>query len=440
MPRSRLLPLLALAAAAGCAEDPSFSVRWRLGRSEASVEELTSVVQCTELGISRVRLTTRNDAGTVVDEREFACFLPEFEDRSALAPGPEVGPGTYAVTVTAIGHRGLPYTDPNATPAADSTGGDADEPDVIAFDAHEVTIQQTGENKKLTNFAIVGPTECDDGVDNDRDGSVDLADSSCRGTPAGSEFGDFSTAQVTVRPRLLGDNPHATCGGLGLEAMRIALAGPTPIERDFACGTTARTITEDLSPGTYTLSVTGTGAGGVDRAIPSLDPAIAVFDLKPAQFRVVDVAADFTIPSFLDEISAGFGFSLEYETGPDTLAVTSCEPAGPALVLERVRVVLLDEAMAPIPDATLYDGDMPIPLDGATTVPCGEMLATRFVDPLTWDDVAPAHEAVYVQVEAFPAGSDTACWGNTDAPEPAAPNTSFSMLLRRLSTEGACAD
>src|SRR5688572_6994878 len=115
MPRPRLLTLLALAAATGCTEDPSFSVRWQLGRRADDIATLTSVAQCTELGISRMRITTRK-ADNIIDEREFSCFPQGFDDVDAAVPGPEVGPGTYAVTVTAIGHRGVPYTDPGAPP------------------------------------------------------------------------------------------------------------------------------------------------------------------------------------------------------------------------------------------------------------------------------------------------------------------------------------
>jgi hypothetical protein len=437
MPRPRLLTLLALAAATGCAEDPSFSVRWQLGRSADDIATLTSVAQCTELGISRMRITTRK-ADSVIDEREFPCFPQGFDDVEAAAPGPEVGPGTYAVTVTALGHRGVPYTDPGAPPADEESGGESDEGDVIASAAREVTIRETGENQQLRDFAIVGPPECSDGVDNDRDGAADLADPSCRGSAAGSESGDLAAAQITVRPELLSGNPHATCAGLGLSTIKLALAGPTPLERSFECGTTPRTISEDLSGGAYTVTVSGHGFDGSERARPPLDPAQAMFELKASDFRTISLDADFTIASLLAGLSAGFSFSLEYEAAPDTLPVTTCTPGQGSLVIDNVEITLLDEAMAPITGAALYDGMMPLPLDG-TPIPCTDLLKVRTVEPLLWDDQDGGRQAVSVMIEAFPAGSDTPCFG-TDMPEPAAPNASFAILLRRLSTEGACAD
>lgn len=434
MPRPRLLTLLALAAATGCTEDPSFSVRWQLGRSADDVAPLTSVAQCTELGLSRMRITTRN-GDTIVDEREFACFPQGFEDLAAAVPGPEVGPGTYSVTVTAIGHRGIAYKQ-----TVDEDSGGPKEPREVTFasDEREVTIRETGENQQLRDFAIVGPPECADGVDNDRDGATDLADPSCRGAVTGSESGDLAAAQITVRPELMGGSPHATCGGLGLATIKLSLAGPTPLEVVFECNTTPRTISEDLSGGAYTITVTGHGPDGTERARPTLDPAQATFELKASDFATFAVDADFTIASLKDQLKAGFSFSLEYEPAPDAMTVTSCTPGQGALVLDHLVITLLDEAMAPIAGATLYNGMMPQPLDG-TPIACTDLLKVRTVEPLLWDDMG-GRQAVYVQVEAFPAGSDTPCYGNADMPEPAAPNASFPILLRRLSTEGACAD
>jgi hypothetical protein len=221
--------------------------------------------------------------------------------------------------------------------------------------------------------------------------------------------------------------------------MKLSLAGPTPLEQSFECGTTPRTISEDLSGGVYTVTVTGHGPDGTERARPPLDPAQAMFELKASDFRTVVLDADFTIASLLAGLSAGFAFSLEYEPAPDALPLTTCTFGQGAPVIDNVVITLLDEAMAPITGASLYNGMMPLPLDG-TPIPCTDLLKVRTVEPLLWDDADGGRQAVFVQVEAFPAGSDTPCFGNTDMPEPAAPNASFPILLRRLSTEGACAD
>lgn len=452
MLRARLALVLAFAAQAGaCTEAPSFQVRWKLhAYTELPVDakdapKLISVAQCTEFGISKIRMTTRRCGATctdgppeVVDEREFTCFPPGFEDPDAHAPGPEAGPGLYTVTLAALGRRGT-----NFCAIPEDTGGMTDDVDapgceVIASAAREVTIRETGEGQKIDDMVIVAVPQCDDGVDNDHDGATDLADPSCRGERGGSEFGDVSAAQLTVRARLLGDNPNATCAGLGLRSLKLALAGPTALERVFACTTTAQTITSDLMPGTYTVSVTGIGQNGAELATAGLAPEVSGFELYPSDFRTLDIAADFDIPSFHDPIVAGFSASFEVVPQPGEIAVTSCTPSG-KLVLDRVRLTILDQDMQPVPNAKLIDPASP--LDGVQTIPCKKNFTRALpVEPLTWGDAPMAYRALYVRAEVLPVGGDTPCFGNADAPAPAAPNVSFPITLPRLSDQGACAD
>ena len=96
--------------------------------------------------------------------------------------------------------------------------------------------------------------------------------------------------------------------------------------------------------------------------------------------------------------------------------------------------------MQPVPTATLADPNGAIPLDGSQTIPCTDFLKIRTIEPLTWDDAAMAYRALYVRAEVLPVGGDTPCFGNADAPAPAAPNASFPITLPRLSDQGACAD
>lgn len=459
MLRARLAPVLLLALTGGCSEDPSFSVRWRLHpyteTEPTDAKPLISVDQCTELGISQIRVTTRNAVGDVVDEREFPCFPRGFDDEDAVAPGPAVGPGTYSVILTALGRRGIPFcNDPEEGGTGDDgttdtgtttdTGGTDDVPackEVVASDAKEVVVRETGENTRHDDFIIVGVPQCRDGVDNDRDGYSDLADPSCKGDRDGSEVGEGAGVQVIVRPQLMSGTASATCIGLGLRDIELAISGPMSLTRRFPCTTTAQTFTEDVVPGDYTLAVSGIGYDGAVIAAITLDPATAAFTLAPNDFRTIDLPADFTIASFDEKIEAGFAFSLEYAPSPDSFPVASCTPVEGGLILDRLAITLLDADQQLIPTATLANGDLPaIVLDGTTTIPCSELLKVRTVEPLTWDDIAPGYEAVSVRVEAFPGGSNTPCYGNTDAPTPAAPNASFVMTLPRLSDQGDCAD
>jgi hypothetical protein len=451
MLRARLAPAIALAsvvAAGACAEDPSFSVRWKLHPFtedelvSADVTPLVSVDQCTELGISRMQITTRDGAGTIVDEREYPCFPRGFEAKDAVAPGPEVGPGEYSVTLTALGRREIPFCADEPVEEVD-TGEDfistCDE--VIAFDAAQVVVRETGEGQRLTDFVIVGAPQCSDGIDNDRDGFTDLSDPSCAGDRRGVEVGGSAGAQILVRPRLMGGNPNAYCLGLGIAQIELDIAGPTAVKRRFLCTTTAQTFNEQLQPGDYTLTVTGIGYDGAVVATPELDPEVRSFTLVPEGLQAVDLVADFSIASFAAPIEAGFSFSLRYVSAPGELPITTCTPGQGDLVLDRAVITVLDAGLNVVPMAALADGANPaIVLDGVNSVPCEDLGKLRDIQPLVWDDAPMAHEELYLRVDAFPAGSDTACFGNPDAPEPAAPNGSLALKLPRLSDQGDCAD
>jgi hypothetical protein len=445
MLRARLAPLaLASVAAAGCAEDPSFWVRWRLQSPvEAEVSEaaeLVSVDQCTELGISRIRISTRDGSNALVDEREFPCFPAGFEAPDARAPGPEVGAGSYSVTVTALGRRDVQFcADEPVEDVGDTDGTEVDTSckKVLASTAQDVVIQATGEGKQLPDFVIVGAPQCSDGIDNDRDGYTDLADPSCAGDRGGLEVGDSAGAQILVRPDLMSGNPNAYCVGLQLGEIELAIDGPTAKKIRFPCTTTVQTISEPLDPGDYTLSVTGLGANGKPLAVPMLDAEASAFTLAPDGFQSVDLIADFTIASFLAPIEAGFSFSLAFLSGPDELPLTTCEPE-PGLVLDRARITVLDADLQVVPTAALRDGqNPPLVLDGVATVPCEQLGKIRDIEPLVWDDAAPGHEALYLRIEAFAPGSDVPCYGNGEDPEPAAPNASLPVELARTSFDGA---
>lgn len=446
MLRARLAPLaLATVAAAGCAEDPSFQVRWRLqplDQAEAGeAVELVSVNQCTELGISRIRVSTRDGGNALLDEREFPCFPAGFEDRDARAPGPEVGAGTYSVTVTALGRRDVQFCadEPSGVVDTDVSEVDTACKKVLASTAQDVVIGAAGEGKPL-DVVIVGAPQCSDGIDNDRDGYTDLADPSCAGDRAGLEVGDSAGAQLVVRPDLMSGNPSASCGGLGLTDIEVVIDGPTATKLRFPCTTTAQTFTQSLDPGDYTLSVAGLGANGKPLAVPALDADVTSFTLAPEGFQSVDLLADFTIASFLAPIEAGFSFSLALLSGPDELPFTTCTPE-PGLVIDRARITVLDADLQVVPTASLRDGqNPPIVLDGVTTVPCDVLGKIRDIEPLVWDDAPMAHEELYLRIEAYAAGSDVPCYGNGDDPTPAAPNASLAIELPRIAFDGACAE
>lgn len=433
--------------AGACAEDSSFVVRWRLGRDQGSVVALRAVNQCTELGIVKIRVTTRDAAESIVDEREFTCFPPDFDDPDTFAPGPEVAPGTYTVQVTALSRLGHPFYAIDEGGSSSGGGGEStgdgdtsgsgssdglitppEEQEIVAYDTQEVVVAETGEGKKV-DFKIIGVPECDDGVDNDHDGTTDLADISCRGSRGGIEKNDTAAVQITLLPRLLGGNPHATCAGLGIRSFLVDFAGPTAVQRPLPCNDLSQTFSADLAPGDYTLSLSALGFMNEPRATLPVPAEVAAFSLAPSAFLSHVISADVTIPTFNDPIEAGFGFSLAYELASGDFT-GDCDPDG--LPVDQVKVTLLDQDGAAISTATLAEAP-PLPavvLDGAT-MPCEALKRTRWVAPLTWDDTSGDYIAVSVQVEAFKAGSDVPCFSNADVPEPAAPNVSFTIPLPR---------
>lgn len=454
----RLAPVVVLALAGACSESPSFSVRWKVvpygdERTVEDAPDLVSVGQCTDLGFVRMRMTTRDANYAVVDEREFPCFPSEFAHKNpetdayeAVAPGPEVGPGTYTVTLTAIGRRGITFCDFAEDDDGAGSGGTTDAADgesprecagrVLAWDAREIEITETGQNLRVPDFLIQGVPQCRDGVDNDRDGYTDLADPSCRGDRTAAESSALATAQVIVRPRFMGGNPNASCASFGVSRIEVHIDGPSPVRHSFACTTSAQSFTADLTPGDYTISVAAYDPSDEQLAAADLDPALAAFTLDPSGFHAVDLEADFAVDNFGD-MEAGFAFSLQYIPEEEPVD-PSCKAEVVGVDLQDIRVRLLDENGELVPGAlVLTPGQPAVPLDGVTPIPCDMMKAVRRVEPLPWGP--NGHDFLAVVVEAFPAGSDTPCYGNADAPAPAAPNGDFVINLPRLSDQGACA-
>lgn len=427
MLRRRLRPVLALAlATSACAEQPSFWVRWELARAGegAEAKRVESVDQCTELGISRVRITTL-EGGAVVDERDYPCFPEGYPELPA--PGPELGAGTYTVQVTALSRRGVPFT---VTVIDDITKEETVEN--TAFAIETITVSNAGKRPEI-DFPIFGVAECDDGVDNDLDGYSDLADPSCESRDD-VERGDQSVAQVTVRPRLLGDNPAASCGGLGLSRFVVELVGAETYSHAFECGAPSEVFSAVIPPGDYEARVLGQDFQGETRAIVELpgEPDIAVRADTEYVAAIFDV--DFTLASFVEPIEAGFNFSLEY--GDDASAVTACSFG--ALQLGAVRITPL--AGGEPTTVTLFDDAQEV-LDGEATIDCGALTSIRTAAPLTWGEGGV--EDLALRVEAFSA-DDAAlaepCFANTEEPFPLAPNATVGIRVPRVSTEGLCAD
>jgi len=431
-----LLPVAALALATACAEDPSFVLRWQVGRSEAEADRpLRTVRQCSDLGIARVRIVTRDYDGNEVDRREFPCFPDEFKQADGAAPGPELGAGDYFVTVLGLTRRGLTRPDPNPE--------DPDDPDpVLARAGLKVTVRSKGEGALVDGFRLIGADECADGIDNDRDGSVDLADPPCREGQV-REDQDLSGALFTFEAQLLGgDNPRATCSNLGLASFRITLDGDAAGARTIPCTTTAQSFSADLPPGPHSWAVEGLDRDGVVVTEALGDPQSPTFTIGATGFTLVPIAVDFSLASFLAEppFRGPLPFSIQYLPYPDAPLARPCDPTGLVdlgeLVLGTTRVTLLaDGAVAT--QVTL--DDEPFPVESM----CSEFDRVRVTSDLVWSTVDGASNYA-LQVESWAAGDDpqtaAPCFSNAAAPAILAPKVDLALAVPRVRSDGACAD
>ncbi len=430
-----LLSVAALTLATACAEDSSFVLRWQVGRTAAEADRiLRSVRQCSELGITFVRVVTLTNDGTEVDRREFPCFPDEFEDDDGAAPGPELAAGDYYVTVLGLTRRGLTRPDPNPE--------DPNDPDpVLARDGQKVTVRTKGEGVLVDGFNLIGADECNDGIDNDRDGSVDLADPPCREGKL-TEDQDLSGALFTFAATLLGgDNPHATCSGLGLTSFRVTLDGDVAGARTIPCTTTLQSFSADLAPGDHSWVVEGLNLAGEPVTEALTDPDSATFTIGQTGFALVPIAVDFSIASFLAEppFQGPLEFSIQYLPYPDAPLPRPCDPAGldlGELVLGTTRVTL--RADGQIADQVTLDA-LPFPVETM----CTAFNPPRTTSDLIWSTMTGAAE-YELQVEAWAAGDDpmtqAPCFSNAAAPEQLAPNISLALAVPRVRSDGACAD
>ncbi len=422
MSRLRLAPVAALALATACAEDPSFVLRWQVGRDAAQAEQpLLTARQCSELGISRVRITTA-EQGTndVVDTREYPCFPDEFSERDGAVAGPEVGAGTYDVTITALTRRD--YARPNPS-------------------EQKVTVAASGEGKLVTGHRILSVGECEDGIDNDGDGGVDDGDLACRqGQPI--EGLDNNATIFTFQASLLGDNPVATCAGLGVSQLRVTLDGDTKGAQTIPCTTLLQSFSAYLPPGEHSWSVAGVDLKGqaVTDEIVGPDPSFSVSDQG---YAFVEIAVDLDLASFLAPFADPLRFSVAYEPYPG--AERPCDATGldlGVLVLGTTVVTLLDESgkqvAASLTDAAM-DTDADFPIDGL----CTDFDRVRNTSPLMWSDT-PGQRDYTLKIETWAAADDPMsakpCFSNAAAPARLAPGISPAILVPRTRSDGSCAD
>jgi hypothetical protein len=449
---------LALAGLTACQEPPSYRLRWALeGR------EMLDASACAESGLFQMRARVYGAPGVIVDERVYPCFPEALRDPEGTVGGTALPPGRYAIELRGVDRTGDPWDDealgsfePDAAEHAGcSTEGsvvecrptelvcDCQRLEVVAAGASgsatdaEATVVEEGATVELPELVLVAPPQCVDGIDNDRDGLVDVNDPSCN-----VDFGDGTEAvpvgvtQLRVALTLLGNNPVVTCASVPLRQLRLSIVGETgseivleePCQLDQPYLASLR-----LPAGPTTFSVVGVDSAGEPLTVVETFEA----EISPTG-GTVEHSIDFGPDDFLEPIVREIRVrpAMVSEVGPEAQLRYTCHPrvlveanatAGQeevlegSLFLDRVRVHLLNGHGGPLDaPAALDDGTV---LDGPTVVDC-ETNLELVTEPLEWGSYSLVLEALSAEGEV--------CFSNVGAPALMSPGGMGGMYLPRV--------
>jgi len=156
-----LLGVALLAAGAGCGPNGSYTLSWFV-----KGESRSDAYGCSSHGVDGIQVQALHaDSRDPADLVVFPC-APHHGERKLAA-------GDYFLQITPGNARGARMTDPE-------TGA--------AIPAVEVAVSVPGDGTVYTDTVEVVPNPaCSDGVDNDGDGLIDLADPDCAGPLGESE-------------------------------------------------------------------------------------------------------------------------------------------------------------------------------------------------------------------------------------------------------------
>lgn len=436
MPGSRIVPIGLFAFfGLGCQEDPSFRVRWEVAPADGSeAAALVSPVQCSDVGLIAVQITARDELGTVVDQRLRACFPPGFDDPETTIAGAPLSPGPYAVEVRGVRRDNVGWTrelgtleemepnpgcrpEPGLSPAEQDPQCDLE---ALSCDCMflEVEAEQT---VALTDFQISPPPQCEDGVDNDRDGLVDDFDPSCRvGGQSATESQDISAVQFALDVSVLDGNDVATCAGLRISRFVITI-DDGQVLAEPACRLDGTIFfTEELASGPHVVQVVATD--GTGQALTEAKEFS--IEVQEDGGGLVSLAIDFAAAEFLDPIVAPARLLVGFLPHPDAEFSRGCAPVpltgGGMLTVEDVRIEMLGPHGEPLdPPVELSDGS---PLDGQTPIACpaGELTT----ESLSWGEYL-------LEIEGRSEAGEV-CFTNTGTPAVTAPNSTFSVVVPRV--------
>lgn len=354
-----LVPFLA-----GCSEPPSFELRWKLADAEGAAT-LETVEQCSRVGVSKVRVTTLlggDDVctGTVVDAREYPCFSSDLS-----VEGPTLEPGEYTLLVQGLRRTGEPWycqlDDPMvATVDGEDTLVCVPDPEAEPCIARATTkvIVAEGSLPSL-EVDLLSPPECDDGIDNDRDGRVDSRDPACILDVTGPEAADASVTVFQTSVSFL-DSAAVKPFNVGVDALVLEVSGePLAVIADYELDLTQwpyrlPLLAQGLDPGSYEFSITAVDAG----LVPLTQAFTLPFMVDEDQAAFVLGQFDFTDDRFLEPIVQPISFSASLLLSPGASTGPSCELGGHTadnqpIMIERVWVQVTDDANQTLDAATL---------------------------------------------------------------------------------------
>lgn len=231
---------LALVGIAGCADEPGVELRWTIHDDAAGdeVAPLVSVQQCAEVGIERFRLDAyalpRLPSDLPAESISFPCFPRVFGNPDAFLDGPTLAPGDYELELIGLRRNGLEWS-----------CGDELVPLPCARSSGELSVSASDPGR--AEFVVAPPPQCDDGVDNDRDGRVDANDLGCIFDQDYEAF-DFGLVVFQLSVSFL-DNMQIEPVHAGVTSLELTIDGePFETLTPFAVGVDQTLAPWDLPP------------------------------------------------------------------------------------------------------------------------------------------------------------------------------------------------
>lgn len=442
-------------AASGCQEQRSYAIRWRVEprttTEPTTVEpqdvEMSSPSVCSRAGVSDVEVWVYDELNRVADQFDRPCFPERFRQEGGSIRGATLSPGDYTLIIAGTRANGLPWGTCPAGSVAPDDSGDTDTDGFVGSDDEDTDGDDTAlctgnsvfgflnaavaagtpmcndgecnvgldscdcttftveaeKTRRLDDFVLAAPPDCEDGIDGDEDGLVDQLDPGCQ--LGVSESTPVLNPEIELSISVLSGNPVADCGNIGVGALSLTIDGN---EVDpILCNIGTTRFSTPLAVGSHELTVVGVDGTGTFTPLTvekTLD--FSVNDLGVASPSSLEI--DFADVDLLEPLEAQIQFQYEFAPDEGEEGPLYCGDVGAT----DVRYRILDLGGQPISSFTA-------PLDGSLS-PCTPARVVSLE--------APRWGGYTVEVEAFNADGDL-CWSNADAPALLTPTEAQTAIL-----------